>query len=261
MLLAVGPAARAMYLGAVAKFESWAGRRLARAAPVNDDRLLDSLLADYIDSVFAQELSVTMARNTLHGLIFLHGLPKGKTTLPRARMALSGFLTVQPALSRDPCPWEAAVVLIMWLCSEPHELMSCLAGLAFLLSFDLYLRPSETLALCKTAVVPPVGRMKQWAVIVAPQGSRAPSKNKEYDDTVHASNAGAGRELVGPVLSWLSRACVLSDSSLLQPLTLPVYEMWGHACSKSMLTRDTSHHTTYGTTWRSQCGRICSYFR
>ena len=67
-----------MHLGAVAKFETWAGRRLAHASPVNDDRLLDNLLAEYIDTVFEQELSVTMARNTLHGLIFIHGLPKGK---------------------------------------------------------------------------------------------------------------------------------------------------------------------------------------
>ena len=78
MLISVGPAARAMYLGAVTKFEKWAGKRMVHAIPVNDDHFLDTLLADYIDTVFKQESSVTIARNTLHGLIFIHGLPKGK---------------------------------------------------------------------------------------------------------------------------------------------------------------------------------------
>ena len=162
MMLAVGPAARAMYLGAVTMFERWTGRRLARAIPVNDDHLLDHLLAHYIDTVFP--------RNTLLGLIFIHSPPKGMTTLPRARMALAGFLTVQTAQARNPCPWETATILIMWLCSEPHKLTSCLAGLAFLLNCDLYLRPSETLALCRAAVIPPFGRMKQFTPHTARHG-------------------------------------------------------------------------------------------
>ena len=69
MLYSVGPATRRTYPAAVERFEQSCRRAHCRRQLTADN--LDDALVAYMDALLAADQPVTVARNTLHGLIFV----------------------------------------------------------------------------------------------------------------------------------------------------------------------------------------------
>ena len=64
---------------------------LTRKNLAKDMDALDTILTVYLNKLFLEGEEISVARLVLHGAVFKNGLPKTRTTLPRARRALSGF--------------------------------------------------------------------------------------------------------------------------------------------------------------------------
>ena len=228
----VGDKTRLVYETAYGDFRRWAQKCGHRDVSTMLPDNLDLLLVDFIDKVLYQTgQDASAVKNVLFGTIYSRSLPRGAGTLPRCRRALAGFLKDEPPVSEDPCPIEAAALLVDWLMRRVG-LEPKLAGLAFLCSYDLLTRPSETLALKPLDVVAPgVAKYQQTSVIVAPSGppgsmgGRQPAKSGEFDDTVIAGLKGMRLEFVPMVLRHL-KSIAHAGQTLFSPLTLHRYEYW-----------------------------------
>ena len=239
-LRTVGKEARAAYEAHEAEFSTWAVHN--KLGSLKLPQALDRALTAYINhELFFRGESVHVARQTLYGVIYVRGLPKDKTTLPRARRALAGFSREEPPQSEDPAPIEALALIADHLISQ-DSLSAKLAATALVCSFDLFTRPSETLELRHEDIIPPRGRYKSTSVIVAPlpikastlKAATAPApksaKSGEFDDTVLAGLPGLGLEWVESLMVKLKEAAV-AQQRLFDPLNLAEYEA---------LLRDTS---------------------
>jgi integrase len=167
--------------------------------------------------------------------------------LPRARRALAGFRKDEPERSEDPLPIEVMAVAAERMLAQP-DLISMLSGLALMLQYDLFARPSEMLQVRKEDVIEPRGGgYSGTAVIIAPAATRAvrqatsfdimtkpyarrsavlrrpaarPAKSGEFDDTV---KAGLLVKVAGELLAALKKAAS-PHQEILDPLTLALYE-------------------------------------
>ena len=252
----VSPATRKIYQAAYDAFLTWAddsGIARAHKLPPAD---LDSALVKYLDeALFRTGEDAGAARSAIFGTIFCRSLAKGALSLPRCRRALAGFLKDEPPTSEDPCPVEAAAVLAEWLLSR-KALLPKLAGLAFLTSFDLFTRPTETLEMKPEDVVTPgVGQYRSTAVVIAPSNTgrtgaapRRAAKSGEFDDTVIAGLKGMKLEFVASILKELKRITPIG-TTLFSPLTLAKYgSMIAKAVAGTGLTklRITPHSARHG---------------
>ena len=250
----LGAQTRRLYATAYTKFLEWAGQKPG-ARPTTAGEVLDNTLVTYIDELFRQGEDANNARFTLFGVIFFMNLGKGGSVLPRCRRALRGFVKDTPPLSNYPIPIENMAVLAKWL-FDSGELQALLAGLALVCSFDLFLRPSEALAIKSADVVAPQrGRYKNVAVIIAPaplvearttwQAKKA-AKSGEWDDTVIAGLPGLHLEWVSEVLLKLGR--VAADlPNIFSPLGLPTYErLVRKACDATGAGPATPHSVRHG---------------
>ena len=223
--LSVSRETRQAYKDAADEFAAWVAAKRLKVHPVD---ALDDAMTAYIDHLLLQGEEPHQAKYALFGVV-KSGMVKSEDSLPRARQAIAGFSGQSPSVMREPIPVEAAALMAEHLVDVADlDPMAGLAACAMVLSFDLYLRPSEVIELTKEAVVPPQGTQYpkwKWAVIVAPSGSINPAKNREFDDTALASVNDAHRDFVGPLLDVLRRQAD-PKQRVLDPLTLPVYEKY-----------------------------------
>ena len=216
-LRTVTPTTRSAYENANQEFEQWAIINGYKAADFKKEAKLDEALVQYINKeLFFRGEAVATARYVVYGTIFVRGLPKNKQTLPRARRALAGFSREDPATSEDPAPIEAVAILAHHFLQQP-SLVEQLAGLATVVSFDLFTRPTETLEIRKEDIFAPKGRYKTTSVIIAPMPTKdktlraallpvaKPAKSGQYDDTVIAGLPGLGLEWVDQLLRELQK--------------------------------------------------------
>ena len=225
----ITPGTKKAYQDAYALFLAWAEDK--HDAVAADPKQLDDILVEYLDTeMFAAGRDTGDAKNAVFGTIFCRSMPRGSTSLPRCRRAIQGFLKDNPPRSEDPCPLEAAAVIAHGLLSQA-TLEARLTGLAFIVQYDLFARPSEVLNLKASDIVyPNVGRYRQVSVIIAPSAEdndrnaleAKPAKSGEFDDTIIAGLSGMKLEFVPTVLRHLRNAA--GDGTLFAPLTLHRYE-------------------------------------
>ena len=238
---------RDRYTASCNDFEEW--RQLqgrTHGTPVEADTALDA----YFENLYLQGQPQETARYALYGLAWVRGWATGGLAFPLAKQNLKGWRCREPAFSRDPIPWEALVILCVEMLNMNTHI-SALCAAASILTFDAYLRPSETVSLTRANVVPPAGRGKygQWAVIVAPSHSAVrPGKTGEYDDTVIVGDIVTDRQrLVIDVISGLWRRANAPEGALLDDLTLPAWEScMRNACRLSGLQTFTPHQLQHG---------------
>ena len=114
-----------------------------------------------------------------------------------------------------------------------------LAGMAMVTGFDLFTRPTETLSILHEDVIPPVGKLRTTAVVVAqtpnaeeqleaqrlnqPVRSTQTTKAGEVDDTIMAGLPGMKLEFLAEGLLTLAEN-THPGYPLFHPLKLPRYE-------------------------------------
>ena len=238
----VSPDTEARYLAESAEFAAWAKNQpLFSGLSFKDHDALDQMLTAYLNGLFLQGEEPAVARLALYGVIFKFGLPKQKSTLPRARRALAGILKASPEVSKDPCPEEAAALVAAELlkmdgAAPGGDLSALLSVAAMAVQLDIGGRPSETLDLTRERVIPPQGRKwprvgVQFHPSVLPGRSRSaprrlkPNKSGQFDDTVMSSVDGSANCLYTPVLTNLRNAARAGER-LFSPLNLALYEKY-----------------------------------
>jgi integrase len=165
--------------------------------------------------------SAAIGRHTLYGWLHLRCPTKSVegNQLTNAREAISGWRKLHGDDSRDPLPEEIYLAAVRRLTS----LRRPLSAAAVFCQAQLYLRPSELLALRPEDVLLPVRgarRYRSIGVVIAPRELEATTKARSQDDTILVDSQC--HEALGPVLAELVRIRALEEQ--LFPLTLNSYE-------------------------------------
>jgi hypothetical protein len=91
---------------------------------------------------------------------------------------------MEPGESRDPCPWEVALLLMLWFLENGFLLMAA----ATAISFDTYIRPGVLLGLRRENLLRPAklvsGAYAAWGIVLAPAESNTYTKVGEQDDSL-----------------------------------------------------------------------------
>ncbi len=114
----------------------------------------DSAMNAYVHKLFFEGEGIFAARMAVYGFAHLQVLNlRDPLELPLARKALAGYKTVAPDRQRDPCPWEAVLLLSDWLLSTGVP-VDAEAAKATIISFEAYTRPSELLGVrCQDVIL------------------------------------------------------------------------------------------------------------
>jgi integrase len=174
------------YVDRVARFLLWASSLGLQVATI---QLLDETAALYMNEEFFEGAPGTDASKLLAALGHQRqDLSRGATQLVRAHQAARGWRKLSPAKSRLPLP-KLVLVLIL---NSMIRLGYVVAAHTTMLTFALYLRPSETLRILVRHLVAPVrtGRQKSkfWSIVLHPQERGCPSKTGAYDETIVLDN-------------------------------------------------------------------------
>ena len=119
------------------------------------------------------------------------------------------------------------MLLAEWLLSQPAA-QAGFAALAFLVAFDLYLRPAETLRLSRRHVYAPSRNTKgykDWAVVVAPVEVGTPSKTGIFDQTLVAGTPKSSRAWIKDLVALLYGRTT-GDDTLFDNLNIHGYVCW-----------------------------------
>eukprot|EP00971_Amphidinium_carterae_P137812 2731371-Amphidinium_carterae.1 len=163
-----------------------------------------------------------------------------KQVLPRSYRALQGFARVDPPVARDPTPIEAAALSVHHLqVVTSADLTAMLSGLAFVIGFDLFARPSEVLCITADEIVAPrhFGYGDVGAIIASSKpmcgGVPMAAKSVEFDETIIAWLPGMQLEFVRSLLQRMA-ALFPQGVPLLHPLTLGQFERAVRSASHSL---------------------------
>ncbi|CAK0800544.1 unnamed protein product [Prorocentrum cordatum] len=210
----VQPRAVSLRREAHRKFSQWASEQHLRRVSMDET---DLAMTRYLDHLYFQGLSIAHARNAVHGAIFVKDYPRrSPTTMYRAKDALAGWFKAGPDRVRDPLPWEAAALIADDLAERDREGVAATGAL--LVSFDGYIRPSNTLAITSREVSQRQARSNpnypSLVVTIAPQADDhgqqpAPStKSGDHDCTIvfgDQASLKANRGICRDALLWASR--------------------------------------------------------
>eukprot|EP00971_Amphidinium_carterae_P342554 6481897-Amphidinium_carterae.1 len=200
--------------------------------------MLDGQLVAFLDHMHQQGDRASQARDVVYGTAFMMSVNGIKQVLPRSYRALQGFARVDPPVARDPTPIEAAALLVHHLVTSA-DLIAMLSGLASVIGFDLFARPSEVLGITAEEVVAPrhFGYGDVGVVIASskPMGGGVPTaaKNGEFDETIIAGLPGMQLEFVRGLLQRMA-ALFPQGVPLLHPLTLGQFERAVRSASQSL---------------------------
>ena len=219
----VKPLTQQHYARAAAEVRRFADRNQYRFATAKQR---DKLMVDYLQSIFLAGDGIFAARTALYGFAFEERVNlKDPSEFPQARLTLKGFSKASPGEQRDPCPWEAAV-LIIEPCLDSPDPRQRLLGAAVAVAFDGYLRLSELLSIKGGDVT----CLRHSATSAYPQVSitlmpcpppdapaSATTKSGEYDDTVIFGGGGPGTAS----RRWVAK--LLRDLKAATPATKPLF--------------------------------------
>ena len=205
------------YKKAVQHFESFVAQRRWSLRPQNLCHTMERFFWYHANRGF----SAAVGRHTLYGWLHLRCPTKSVegNQLANAREAIAGWRKLHGDDSRDPLPEEMYFAAVRRLVSQRRPLVAA----ATFCQAQLYLRPSELLALRPEDVLLPVRgarRYRSIGVVVAPRELEATTKARSQDDTILVDSSC--HEALGPVLAELVR--VRASEEQLFPLTLNHYE-------------------------------------
>ncbi|CAK0810952.1 unnamed protein product, partial [Prorocentrum cordatum] len=108
--------------------------------------------------------------------------------LPRVLRALKGWKTLAPPRARLPLPWPVVALVADWMVANGF----LAAARATVLTFALYLRPSETLSSRVKSVARPVRasprHLSKYSILLLPAELEARSKTKDSDISILLDN-------------------------------------------------------------------------
>ena len=229
-LASMPPGSAVKYLHEFGECVAWAkAEEQFKGQRLGDPAVIDQFVAAYLNRLFMSGEETSVARLVLHGAIFKHSLPKTRTTLPRSRRVLAGFLKDTPEASKDPVPEEALAVMADNLLRRHATtkggcLPAVLSVAAMALQLDLGGRPTETIELTKANVIEPQGKRFPCHGVRfhgLDLGDARPNKSQLYDDTV-LSRVEGDRSFYSKILPTLKSAARPGEK-LLAPLTHPMY--------------------------------------
>ncbi|CAE7946497.1 unnamed protein product [Symbiodinium sp. KB8] len=146
---------------------------------------VEQKMCEYLKDMYMDGEDIASAQYTVAALMFYNPSlrSKGMTALPRVKQSLTGWKRLAPEKSRLPIPFEALALIFRCLVQSGRREI----GLFLLVSFMLYLRPSEGLRLRAQDVVRPSrthGAFSFWTFILHPQEMQIPSKTREFDESL-----------------------------------------------------------------------------
>ncbi len=219
--------------------------REVRGLSLREHDRLDEALIIYLDKLFHEGETHSIAKAVVFGVAFKRGLSKSRSTLPRARRALGGFAKSHPGESRDPIPEEAVYLMIDDMLKIDAQdargnLIALCTATTMSLQWDLAGRASETIGLTKDRVVEPQERKyPRYAVIFHPKPTALrkrggkPSKSGTFDDTIFSGADGKSNNIHTKILKVLrEQAC--PGESLVAPMTLAQYEREVAECTRRL---------------------------
>ncbi|CAE7232165.1 unnamed protein product, partial [Symbiodinium sp. CCMP2592] len=144
---------------------------------------IDQALAEHLEDLYRDGEDLATARYAVAAALFFRpelGSP-AMTHLPKVKQSLAGWSKLCPPRSRLPIPYAVVALLAL------HALSLGLLEIAIylLLTFSLYMRPSEGLRLRKKDVVRPSSRQagfQHWSVVLHPLEVGVCSKTQEFDE-------------------------------------------------------------------------------
>ena len=168
----VRPGTYKQYSRVRALFQRWA-RRNKVSLGNTDAALVQFLEYLYFDGAISSEGSAVLAAREYFDLSLVDCLPK-------ARRALKGFARLSPGASRAPLPLIGLFCLVGAALSKG----ATMRGLAYLLCFHSYLRPTELATLKAAQLIPPASGKTTWGVLLAPSEEQIGSKTGQLDESV-----------------------------------------------------------------------------
>ena len=200
-------------------YEQYVGDVVAAFGEQLDDQTphdhLDHVLDKYLNRMFQDGAGASEARLCLYGIAWHCRQPtRSPEVLPLAKMAMKGFTRLDPDKSKDPGPWETALIIAAH--SLAHHPCGGDVAASILCQFDMYLRPSEMNAIKKQDVLPPRGRYRSWSVIIAPSTELRTTKTLQQDDTLIIADTSKERAWLTAVIRALVHRATSDCSRLLQ---------------------------------------------
>ena len=204
-----------VYSKAAEEFVTWATRKRLK---LTEQHQRDLAMSSYVHSLYFNGEGIASARYALYGYAHCHVLNmRDPKELALARKALAGYRAVAPDQQRDPCPWEAVLLIVAELVAQNDPV--CLeAARASAISFEAYTRPSELLGTrCRDVILVEGSTVVKYPSVclrIAPfvpelHGVRRATKSGEYDDTVVLGDAvsqQANRGWVATLVAALTRS-------------------------------------------------------
>ncbi|CAE7231430.1 gag-pro-pol [Symbiodinium sp. CCMP2456] len=177
--VSVSEACRERYQSLWREFYRRTGLSVERQLPAYE---VDTSLSHVLDELFNEGEDLSMGQYMVAAV--LYKLPYLKSPkqvlLPFVKQSLQGWKRLDPPKSRLPLPWEIVCLLaIMALAMGEVEI-----AMFMLVSFVCYLRPGEAGRLRVGDLVPPVGTIKSWSLVLHPEEESVSSKTGEFDETI-----------------------------------------------------------------------------
>lgn len=227
----VKPRTRAIYFQAATELERFA---YDKGFNLLDQQSRDKAATRYLSHLFFKGEGAYAGRAALYGLAFKLTLNlRDPCELPLSRASLRGYGQAAPERQRDPLPWEACCLIAAWLARRDHP-GDLDAARAFVVTFDGYLRPSETLALRGIDITVLRHRTslpyRKVSVTLAPfrpdDGDPAAPTTKagDYDDTVLFGDPASCAAQRGFIADMLAR-CKSSGSALGRIFNIRLFDM------------------------------------
>ena len=152
---------------------------------LKDKAEVENVVCNHLEEMYMDGDDLATGRYLVAAIMYFCVALKvcGLQGLPRIRQSLNGWQKLAPAKSRLPIPFEVVALISTWAIKSGHIQIALL----ILLSFMLYLRPSEGLKLRCQDVVRPTrkkGAFSMWTFILHPYEEGVPSKTQEFDESL-----------------------------------------------------------------------------
>lgn len=107
-----------------------------------------------------------------------------RINFPLTKAAKKGWSNLEPGATKDPCPFEVAMLIAMNLVVRGLPYYAA----AVVLAFDTYIRPGKLVELRHLNIIPPargVGKhYRHWTILLHPQEQLVPSKTGAFNDSL-----------------------------------------------------------------------------
>lgn len=145
--------------------------------------MFDALEA-YLDALYLNGEDLSIGTYTVAAITHLSPELKMDPRMAKIQQSLKGWRRLSPPRSRMPLPFEAVALVALTAIKDGLVQLA----LAMLLTFVLYLRPTEFELMRVADIVRPVpgGRAvyKYWSVLLHPLEEGVPSKTQQWDESL-----------------------------------------------------------------------------